>query len=608
MNRRLDYKDKRVLLQRSFFSRKTLIWVIFPLINFFYWFRLGAKESSLQARWIAEFLESEIPLTSIFNASVPGAENCPDPSQLPPPAVFQRVCPRGIPTKKALRLPPPMNGTQCALEMQAPPLLEVVDPFEFGKFKTRDLVQLNYYGYTLTMNYNPGTLCESYVNPTANRRHPCFALVRAEVEESFRRVRFDSKPNLGGRLKGPRWRNSRVPTGKMSRYQNDIVILFKQILFFSALIYCISKGVFREVPKLKGRERLQERMSQFLENLDSIDTYIRTLLRQRGRQPFDDVVVMVVNEGEIDIFYNFVCSCRAYNISLEKVLVFAGSNSVVKLIEGTGAQAAYHKSFAPVSRDASIGYLDRVFVDMMWYKAFSVWLVLRAGYNVLFQDVDLVWFRDPFPYFKAYIEEAIATSSTGQHPDGFFSDDGQRGLRYSPFFANSGFYYLLANSKTIHFAWTILTAFDTLVTSGSHQNVFTMRMMEGLWLSDFRAKLLSLEEFPTGIQFHHNPEYMKSLKAGFEKPYNFHMCWTQTKADKLKNFGDINMWYTSSKCSLKEMLRAKGPLKTLLSSFTKSKKNQVPQAVARMCCILPDPQKKWTIPSNKRKGPSFLTI
>jgi hypothetical protein len=109
-------------------------------------------------------------------------------------------------------------------------------------------------------------------------------------------------------------------------------------------------------------------MSQLLDNLDSIDSYVRGLLKQRGRHPGDDVVVMVVNEGEIDLFYNFACSCRAHNISLESVLVFAGSNSVVKLIEGTGAQAAYHNSFAPVSRDASIGYLDRVFVDMMWYK------------------------------------------------------------------------------------------------------------------------------------------------------------------------------------------------------------------------------------------------
>ena len=41
---------------------------------------------------------------------------------------------------------------------------------------------------------------------------------------------------------------------------------------------------------------------------------------------------------------------------------------------------------------------------MMWYKAFSVWLLLRLGCNVLFQDVDLVWFKEPFSYFRAYVQ------------------------------------------------------------------------------------------------------------------------------------------------------------------------------------------------------------
>lgn len=62
----------------------------------------------------------------------------------------------------------------------------------------------------------------------------------------------------------------------------------------------------------------------------------------------------------------------------------------------------YHVGYAAVSKKASVDYLDRVFVDMMWYKAFSIYLVLRQGINVLFQDVDLVWFRDPMQYFHDY--------------------------------------------------------------------------------------------------------------------------------------------------------------------------------------------------------------
>ena len=283
------------------------------------------------------------------------------------------------------------------------------------------------------------------------------------------------------------------------------------------------------------------------------------------------------------------------------------------MISATGAIGLNHPKFAPVSKDASIGYLDRVFVDMMWYKAFSVWMMLRAGYNVLFQDVDLVWFRDPFPYFEDYIKRAIETSAEGDHPDGFFSDDGQRGLRYSPFFANSGFYYLLSNNKTTHFAWSILTAFDTLVTSGSHQNVFTMRLQEGLWLTNFHSKLLSLEEFPTGIQYHHNPEFMKAFKRGDENPYNFHMCWTQTKADKLRNFKATNMWYVKGSCDIKEIRKPGGSFKKLINLIMKEKRYSPGvtwNKMSNFCCLVPNNRSSWTIPSNKKagSGPPFLVI
>lgn len=50
----------------------------------------------------------------------------------------------------------------------------------------------------------------------------------------------------------------------------------------------------------------------------------------------------------------------------------------------------YHESFAYAPHFASAEYLDQTFVDMMWYKCFSVHVSLRLGFNTLFQ----VRFRD----------------------------------------------------------------------------------------------------------------------------------------------------------------------------------------------------------------------
>ncbi len=227
------------------------------------------------------------------------------------------------------------------------------------------------------------------------------------------------------------------------------------------------------------------------------------------------------------------------------------------------AAGLYHPSFAFASKQASGEYLDRTFVDMMWYKVggymlgvcganvveclyfnnfrfvmscclqcFALWLLLKLKYNVLFQvwmgmchlalphtfnwfisltffcpeflsliflwcfinsftslssigtehttsstnpytqDADLVWFKEPFSFFNEVISAKqagwkgegtaetefnldIRKFSGSSLPDAYFSDDGQRGIRYAPYFANSGFYYMHSRSTKILFNFTL---------------------------------------------------------------------------------------------------------------------------------------------------------
>ena len=85
-------------------------------------------------------------------------------------------------------------------------------------------------------------------------------------------------------------------------------------------------------------------------------------------------------------------------------------------------------------------------------------------------------------------------------------------------------------------------AFDVLQTTGSHQNVFTFRLNENIDLAGVHPKLLEIKEFPTGVMHHHDKKYMADIKAGVVKPYNFHMCWTAGKADKIVYFKEVDMW------------------------------------------------------------------
>lgn len=156
--------------------------------------------------------------------------------------------------------------------------------------------------------------------------------------------------------------------------------------------------------------------------------------------------------------------------------------------------------------------------------------------------MDLVWFRDPFPYLHNY------KSSVGVEVDTFWSDDGQRGLRYSPLYGNSGFYYIKWNARTEYWAWSVISSFDTMATSGSHQNVCTMRLMETLDAFNVTVKLLDIDLFPTGLKYHEDRPYMAAMLAHTVTPYHFHMCWTTNKADKFKYFKASGMWYLNEVC------------------------------------------------------------
>jgi hypothetical protein len=309
-------------------------------------------------------------------------------------------------------------------------------------------------------------------------------------------------------------------------------------------------GYFRKIPLEKGFTRQREKLSVFLEHFSAITDDLHRKLSDMGVKKGDDLAVMVVNEGEIDLFFNFACSASLHNISLSQLLVFGASSEIIPLIESTGALAIYHPAFGTVSRKASADYLDRVFVDMMWYKAFSIFLLLRMDINVLFQDIDIVWFQNPFKYFRDYLAKFDAEfHTTGSFIEAFFSDDGQRSMRYTPFYANSGFYYLRANRRSEYFAWSLMTAFDAVQRLGSHQNVLTARLSEGISLGHRNVKILPMDDFPNGILYHHDPNFLKRMRSKEIVPYMFHMCWTQGKTEKLEYLFKSKMWYLSKRCS-----------------------------------------------------------
>ena len=202
----------------------------------------------------------------------------------------------------------------------------------------------------------------------------------------------------------------------------------------------------------------------------------------------------------------------------------------------------------------------------MFAKVVCVQLTSMLGYDLLFQDVDIVWYRNPLDYFHD-------VSNPFYNFDMYFQDDGAHSDRYAPMSANSGFYYVRNNDKTRYLFTALLYSGDLIVKSHSHQQALVQLMAEHSSLFGLRVKVLDreMDEFPGGWNYHSRSKmqkrYMKDLMEGkIAAAEIFHMSWTKNKDNKLKFFQQMGQWYVKKECISKSKESILGDDKSLSES------------------------------------------
>jgi Nucleotide-diphospho-sugar transferase len=181
---------------------------------------------------------------------------------------------------------------------------------------------------------------------------------------------------------------------------------------------------------------------------------------------------------------------------------------------------------------------------MMMAKVICVQLVSMLGYNILFQDVDMIWYQNPLHYFDQHRIEM-------DRYDIIFQDDGGRSIRYAPYSANTGFYFVRYNDRTRHLLTSLLMSGDVVLSTHSHQQVMIALLKEHVSLFGLKVKVLSrdTEEFPGGFHYHQRSKvYMKRFYSGTVKPYIFHMSWTFNKDNKILFLRQMGEWYVNEQC------------------------------------------------------------
>jgi hypothetical protein len=242
----------------------------------------------------------------------------------------------------------------------------------------------------------------------------------------------------------------------------------------------------------------------------------------------DTILVMVLNTGVLDLFLNFLCSCKQGEM-LDSVLtllvVFTAQQEVLRVLTSLGVKAFHSPHLSQMPADAAGAYGDDVFGMAMWLKSSAVYLAAHAGYHVLFQDVDMVWMEDPLPHLQA-----IAKTLTA---DLIFMDVGARTPRFSPYYFNSGFYYVKHSARSVFLLHRMLLHLTEISRTHSHQSTLTNVLLEASELTPLRWHILDQFVYASGYLFHHNIEYIDKMRRYEVLPKVFHMCWTESRKQKV---------------------------------------------------------------------------
>eukprot|EP00970_Alexandrium_tamarense_P000751 scaffold85_cov145-Alexandrium_tamarense.AAC.55 len=283
----------------------------------------------------------------------------------------------------------------------------------------------------------------------------------------------------------------------------------------------------------------QEILTVYLNNQVDIKSRLKMILDKMNSKT---VVVLTCNHGQSELLLNFVCSSKARGFDLSNVLVFPTDIETKELAEGMGLATFYEeKIMASVPKNEANYYGDKIFTRVMFAKVVCVQLVNELGKDLLFQDVDVVWYQNPLEYFH---------DSSLTEFDIYFQDDGSRQERYAPYSANSGFYFVRSNDKTKYLFRSLLYSSDLINKWYSHQQVLIALLSETSSLMGLTVKILSkeMEEFPGGVQYHRNKDALKKIMSAESKAIIFHMSWTNNKDNKLKFFQQMGEWYVQDQC------------------------------------------------------------
>jgi hypothetical protein len=277
------------------------------------------------------------------------------------------------------------------------------------------------------------------------------------------------------------------------------------------------------------------------EMVDLAKKLVHAAVDKSGAPPPVALLVMCANDGHLGLLLNFACGLKYKKIPMPIHLIFVATTELRDKLATLGFTVFYDAGLGSFPEKAAGSYGDTTFGKMMYLKQFSTLLALDVGYDVLFQDVDVLWLKDPIPGLR----------EASRYYHGQFQDDQSRQRRFQPWFANSGFMYFKQSNLVRQF-WDHVTM---LLPDAPQGNQIIVNQVLDFMVRNhnFKARTLPQELYVSGGHISH---ITKHLKGRHMVPLHLnatimHFCWTANVQEKLEKMVGYALLFVTQGCLLK---------------------------------------------------------
>ncbi len=280
-------------------------------------------------------------------------------------------------------------------------------------------------------------------------------------------------------------------------------------------------------------ERWRESTEPFFAAFEK-DRQSRLDLIARSRQELDDgpVVVSMFNWGYRQMVENWAASCDLHDIDCRAfTLLFPTDAKADEFARKLGFQTVYvGESYGEIPVEANDVFGDLKFRRVLFAKLAATKDMLDLGYDILRQDVDLVWSRDP--------RDELIRRAARDSLDMLFMFDGPNPL-YNPLHYNSGFVLIRSNPFTRH-AWDVVFSnYSQIFCDGGEQRVIN-EVIDHLRERGLRTNQLPEKTYVNG---HVISRAMREGTGLPEQSFVVHASWTSDIKPKVEHMKKFGLWY-----------------------------------------------------------------